>query len=205
MGVDPETDGRHRSLVYALSMKSGRVDWRAVGLLWMSCAGMACTPDSPDYESACATATDGQCDELSSCPLGSDAVDCEAACESEPWGALAGVCAHYRAEPMPEDWADASLGSGGTGGEVGTWDGTVTVRGAYSNSEVDRHYRVYAPRRNNPDRPTPVVFVLGGFTVDMYWLAEFTELNRLADREDIVVVYGQPEWRDFTSYWVFGW
>ena len=39
----------------------------------------------------------------------------------------------------------------------------------------------------------------------MYWLAEFTELNRLADREDIIVVYGHPEWRDFGSYDVFSW
>jgi poly(3-hydroxybutyrate) depolymerase len=167
---------------------------------------VACASDPPVFDEACATAGDGVCDELQGCPLGSDSSDCEAACETEPWeGGLVGVCAHDQADPEPDAWADASNGSGGMGGEVGTWDGTVRVRGAYSSEEVDRHYRVYAPRRNDPDRPTPVVFVLGGFTVDMYWLAEFTELNRLADREDILVVYGQPEWRDFTSYWVFAW
>ena len=39
----------------------------------------------------------------------------------------------------------------------------------------------------------------------MYWLAEFTELNRMADRENFIVVYGHPEWRDFGSYDVFAW
>ena len=49
--------------------------------------------------------------------------------------------------------------------------------------------------RYNPNRATPLLFALGGFSVDMYWLAGFTELNRLADREDIIIVYGHPEWK----------
>ena len=181
--------------------KSGRL-----GVLGWVFANGGCTPEPPDYASACATAADGVCDELRSCPLGSDSEDCDAACDETPVAAsLVGVCAHDQADPDPEPASPSEWGSQGMGGDVGTWDGMVTVRGAYANEEVDRHYRVYVPRRNDPSRPTPVVFVLGGFTVDMYWLAEFTELNRLADREDLIVVYGQPEWRDFGSYWVFGW
>ena len=52
------------------------------------------------------------------------------------------------------------------------------------------------------------MIALGGFTVDMYWLAEFTELNRMADRENFIVVYGHPEWRTFQSgstYDVYAW
>ena len=64
---------------------------------------------------------------------------------------------------------------------------------------------MYVPRRIRPEEAVPVVFALGGFTVDMYWLAEFTELNRMADREGFIVVYGQPEWRYFGSDYVFAW
>jgi poly(3-hydroxybutyrate) depolymerase len=181
--------------------------FRRVGvLLSMGAWAAACTSDGSDYAEACATPDDGVCDELAGCPLGSDSVDCDAVCSESPWSdEMVGVCAHDLATSESESAPNPDLGSGGSGGPVGTWDGTVTVRGAYSTDQVDRHYRVYIPRRNDPDRPTAVVFALGGFTVDMYWLAEFTELNRLADREDLIVIYGQPEWRDFTSYWVFGW
>ena len=50
-----------------------------------------------------------------------------------------------------------------------------------------------------------MLFNLGGFQVDLYFLGEYTELNRSADLNDFIVVYGQPEWRDFGSYWVFAW
>jgi len=43
----------------------------------------------------------------------------------------------------------------------------------------------------------------------MYWLAEFTELNRMADREGFLVIYGQPEYRYFNfsggGDFVFAW
>ena len=72
--------------------------------------------------------------------------------------------------------------SEGSGGQVGTYDDMVTVRSDYESSEVERYYRVYVPRRYDPSIPTPIMVALGGFSVDMYWLAEFTELNRMADR-----------------------
>jgi predicted peptidase len=157
------------------------------------------------YENSCATAENGKCDELSTCPLGSDSLDCTEAC-SETWTSeLIGVCSHDMAALNPDDDAIEGIGSNGNGGIVGTWDSTVTVRGAQSNQEVERHFRTYVPRRINPDTPIPLIFVLGGFSVDMYWLAEFTEFNRMADREEFIVVYGHPEWRDFGSYDVFSW
>jgi len=88
---------------------------------------------------------------------------------------------------------------------VGDWDGTVQVRGANKSTDVTRHFRVYVPESYNPDEPIPVLFNLGGFSVDMYYLAEYTELNRTADLNNFIVVYGHPEWRDFGSYWVYAW
>ena len=51
----------------------------------------------------------------------------------------------------------------------------------------------------------PLLFVLGGFQVDLYFLPGYTELDRSSELSDVIVVYLQPEWRDFGSYWVFAW
>ena len=168
--------------------------------------------EDPVEEDGCVSALDGVCDELLGCPLGTDSTDCDAVCEAEvsEWPLL-GVCAHdVSMELLSFDLERSDVeASEGEGGLSGTWDGVVTVRGAYRSEEVQRHYRVYAPRRLRADEPVPVVFALGGFTVDMYWLAEFTELNRMADREGFVVVYGQPEYRRFNfgsgADYVFAW
>ena len=151
-------------------------------------------------QDSCPTANNGVCEELAGCPLGTDSTDCDAACPDDQLVA----CAHDQAA-NPGSLPDTSWGTGGSGGPVGTWDGLVTVRGANKSDQVDRHFRVYVPRRYDPRTPTPVLFVLGGFGVDMYWLAEYTELNRTADLNNFIVVYGHPEWRDFGSYWVFSW
>ena len=156
---------------------------------------------------------DGVCDELIGCPLGTDSTDCDQACQTDEgldWP-LMGVCAHDESLRIAQSNIELTdvAASEGEGGVSGTWDGVVTVRGAYRSEQIQRHYRVYAPRRLRADQPVPVVFALGGFTVDMYWLAEFTELNRMADREGFVVVYGQPEYRFFNfssgADYVFAW
>ena len=68
----------------------------------------------------------------------------------------------------------------------------MTVRGSEHNPGSS--IRVYVPRRYDPEtRSTDVC--TAGFTQDMYWMAEFTEMNRMADRENFIVVYGHPEWR----------
>ncbi len=156
------------------------------------------------FEESCASAGDGVCDELQDCELGTDSSDCEAACEDTPWPAeIIGACAHDAAANPPV--YEPGPGTEGAGGLVGTWDSVVQVRGAAASSRVDRHYRVFVPSRYDPSTPTPVLFALGGFSVDMYWMAEFTELDSAAERDDFIVVYAHPEYRDFGSYWVYAW
>ena len=166
----------------------------------------ACLSPEIDYGESCITINDGQCDELNGCPLGSDSQDCDAACSQTPWPQeIEGACAHDMSSMEPLSQTKPGAGSEGVGGQTGSYDGIVTVRGAYESDLVDRHFRIYVPRRYDPAMPTPVLFVLGGFTVDMYWLAEFTEMNRLADRENVIIVYGHPEWRDFNGTDLFAW
>ncbi len=173
-----------------------------VAPLALSLLLLACQSDTADQ---CSTADNGICEELAGCLLGTDSTDCDAACDQRPWPEEAvAACAHDGASVPPAE-VDPSLGSGGEGGLAGTWDETVMARGYLSSSDVERHYRVYVPRRYNPDVPTPVLFNLGGFSVDQYFLDEYTELNRTADLNNFIVVYGQPEWRDFGSYWVWSW
>ena len=174
-------------------------------LLLLGLGSLFACEDERTYDNSCGTAEDGVCDELVSCPLGSDSRDCDAACAEETSEDIVGVCSHDLAILEPDSDLTIGVGSEGTGGLIGTWDGTITARGARSNDSVERHFRVYVPRRYNEATPTPILFALGGFSVDMYWLAEFTELNRMADREDFIVVYGHPEWRDYGSFDVFSW
>ena len=171
-------------------------------LIWL----LSC---SPDGSNDCPSSNNGTCDELITCNLGTDSKDCDSACESwkpsqEDWR-MAGVCALDEGNSEVQSELTFGIGSNGTGGLVGTYDDMVTVRSANSSDETDRLYRVYVPRRYDPDTPTALIFALGGFSVDMYWLSEFTELNRMADRENFIVIYGHPEWRDFGSYDVFAW
>ena len=162
--------------------------------------GVACTV-AP--EPLCPTVDDGVCDELITCALGTDELDCSQACESDLDLQSAGPCAHRLAES--ETLLSEAHPSDGEGGQIGSWDGSVVVRGAEGDEEVTRHFRVYVPESYHPEQPMPVLFNLGGFQVDLYFLGEYTELNRTADLNDFIVVYGQPEWRDFGSYWVFAW
>jgi len=175
-----------------------------LGLLAGCGAEVEDSAERAPFGDSCASARDGQCDELVGCELGTDSTDCDAACAEEPWPSeLVGACAHDAAQEAPV--RQPGPGTAGEGGGIGTWDGTVSVRGAQATSQVDRHYRVFVPERYNPETPTPVLFALGGFTVDMYWMAEFTELDSAAERDDFIVVYGHPEYRDFGSYWVYAW
>ncbi|MBT3220475.1 MAG: hypothetical protein HN348_15420, partial [Proteobacteria bacterium] len=81
---------------------------------------------------SCPTAENGVCEELAGCPLGTDSTDCDAACPDDNLVA----CAHDQAENLASS-PDADVGTKGSGGLVGTWDGVVTVRGANRSDESD--------------------------------------------------------------------
>lgn len=188
----------HKRLAGAL--RGGGVYALRLALCGGFLASVACTAA---LDPLCPTIEDGVCDELLSCALGTDETDCVQACDSELDLRSAGPCAHRLVEE-DTNLLDP-LASEGAGGAIGSWDGAVVVRGADSDEQVTRHFRVYVPESYHPEEPMPVLFNLGGFQVDLYFLGEYTELNRTADLNDFIVVYGQPEWRDFGSYWVFAW
>ena len=100
---------------------------------------------------------------------------------------------------------DDGAGTEGTGGKAGTYDGIVRVRGLkqISLSIVITGFMCPVATVSFERPQCSLHWVASASTC--IGLAEFTELNRLADQEDIIVVYGHPEWRDFGSYDVFSW
>lgn len=159
----------------------------------------ACEPS----DDSCVTAGDGVCDEPQSCAYGSDSSDCDAACVGQDPSAEP-ACAHDEAlrNLADETWFASPVTGAAT---RGTWDGVIEARSASTGSISDRHFRVHVPASYRPDQPMPMLFVLGGFQVDLYFLPGYTELDRSSELSDVIVVYLQPEWRDFGSYWVFAW
>ncbi|MEE2828068.1 MAG: prolyl oligopeptidase family serine peptidase [Myxococcota bacterium] len=157
----------------------------------------------------CPSSADGTCDVPRVCALGTDSADCDAWCADSDLPLLRAPCAHDEASRLRQEELEGldAVGSGGQGGPVGTWDGVIEARGAASGSRVDRHYRVHVPSSYDPDNPSPMLFVLGGFQVDLYFLPGYTELDRSAGLSDVIVVYLQPEWRYFGNSigWVFAW
>jgi hypothetical protein len=155
-------------------------------------------------EDSCVYAQDGVCDEPRNCALGSDSTDCDSACATAYSPAIAAACAYD--EPVPEPPL-ADPGSHGSGGPGGTWDGVIQARGPASPDElVDRYYRVYVPPTYDPAKPSPLLFVMGGFRVHYWSLAGDTEFNRLADLNNFIVVYLQAHWVDYGVYgWLFNW
>ena len=81
-------------------------------------------------EDGCATAQDARATN-SHVSLGTDQSDCRETCASPvtDWP-LMGVCAHLGAQNADDPPLEDAEPSEGEGGLSGTWDGTVTVRGA---------------------------------------------------------------------------
>ncbi|OGQ13260.1 MAG: hypothetical protein A2138_25815 [Deltaproteobacteria bacterium RBG_16_71_12] len=163
----------------------------------------------PAYaDDSCSLAGDAACDELAGCALGSDTSDCQAACAAGSSDATFGVCAHYSAmAAVMSEPATPGSGTRGEGGPRGLWSGTINARGKYATEQIVRHYEVYVPISYDPRRPTPLVMVLGGFTVDMYGLPAYTELLRTADLGGFIVVFPQQHYYNFgpSIGWVFAW
>ncbi len=163
-------------------------------------------PRVPASEGACAFANDGSCDEPWACRPGTDDADCARACAAGELAADHLACV-TRARPPAREAAPAEHGSHGKGGAIGTWDGTIAARGEKPGSTVDRYFRVHVPDGYDPSSPTPLVYMLSGFTVGMYVLDAYTELDRTADLNGFIVVYPAPMFRDFGGNigWVNAW
>ena len=173
--------------------------------VWLA-IGLAAAPARADDDS-CAWAFDGVCGELEACALGTDSWDCDTACAGGWSESIVGACAHDAAVAAAGVPPPTDTGSHGTGGSLGVWSGTITARGRTATSEIVRHFKVYVPPTYDPRMPTPLIHVLGGFTVDMYGLDAYTELLRTADLNGFIVVFPQQHYYDFGGDigWVFAW
>ena len=158
-----------------------------------------CPDASPPPEPECAYTNDGVCDEPTNCAYGTDEIDCVQACtEDANRFLIAGACAHRSAprDPLPTP----GPGSGGTSHLTGHLDGFVnTPSGCQETDRIARHYRLFVPSTYDPDRPTPLVFMLPGHRVDHYSLANYTQLQRTADLNGFIVAYLEQEWRRYIS------
>ncbi|MBN1947218.1 MAG: hypothetical protein JW797_16220 [Bradymonadales bacterium] len=151
--------------------------------------------EEPVDPNSCAFSGDGICDEPANCPLGTDSVDCIQACASgQNLHLFAAACA-YR-DPV-ESPPDDSRPSGGDFHRTGDLDRTLTVPSGYAPSslEVVRHYRLFVPSSYDPARAVPLVVVLPGHRVDIYSLADYTQLNSSAELNRFIVVYAEQQWR----------
>lgn len=174
------------------------------------CAIVGCTSsetqilEAPAPEDSCIYARDGVCDEPRHCGLGTDSIDCDRACSDNAHPGLAAACGYDEAvpQPSPED-----PGSHGVGGPGGHWESSILARDPDdASSSIPRYYRVYVPPSYQPTKPTPLLYVMGGFRVDNHSLAAYTELGRLADQQGIIVVYLQAHFLEYgTNGWVFQW
>jgi predicted esterase len=161
-------------------------------------AGILCacpTEEPPALGDPCSYKDDGVCDEPVNCPYGTDDADCDSACTNETADFLtAGACA-YR-EPPVDPRLEPGAGTTGTYNLSGHHDGVVMgPSGCEENKRIRRHYRLFVPANYNPARPAPMVFMLPGHRVDIYSLADYTQLQRTADLNGFILVYLEQEWR----------
>lgn len=153
--------------------------------------------------SACRWREDGVCDEPHGCALGSDEVDCAAACASSPPIGLEGVCA-WRAEWTRTSEISVGSGSEGTGGKYGHLTGLImSPSGEDPTRLTARHYRGFVPRSYDPSRPIPLMLMLPGHRVAVDPLPDYTQLIPTADAEGLIVLFVEQEVRSADQRWAW--
>ncbi|MFP6683180.1 MAG: hypothetical protein VB934_00635, partial [Polyangiaceae bacterium] len=152
-----------------------RVLRAGIGPVVFLCAIMGCTSseteilEAPAPEDSCIYARDGVCDEPRNCGLGTDSIDCDQACSENYHPGLAAACAYDEAVPQPSPEDPGSHGAGGPGGY---WESSILARDPDdASASIPRYYRVYVPPSYQPAKPTPLLYVMGGFRVDNHSLA----------------------------------
>lgn len=191
----PHTDRRPQHFVQLVAL--------AVVVLLSACSRQDSEVLDRGAANSCVFALDGVCDEPRNCALGSDSSDCDRACAEAYTPSLAAACDYD--QPPEQELVDS--GSRGDGGLGGRWEGSIMARDPVDpQKSIPRYYRVYVPPHYDSAKPTPLLFVLGGFRVDNHSLPAYTELDRLADQQRIIVVYLQAHFLEYgSSGWVFQW
>ncbi len=147
----------------------------------------------------CLHTEDGVCDEPINCPLGTDEVDCAAACDDPAnlWR-IGAACAHRglvasATERAPEGPVGPPRGDVRT---TGYTDHVIEVpSGDTPNTTALRHWRVFVPPTYDPRRAYPLIINMPGHRVGHDILANYTQLGRSADLNDFIVVYAEQEFR----------
>jgi len=149
----------------------------------------------------CIYLDDGVCDEPVNCPLGTDEADCATACDDPDllWH-LGAACAHRQ---PPEAETRTPAATVGTINLTGTLDRTLDVAlGAEAGTRA-RHYRLFVPKNYDPALAWPLVIMMPGHRVDLYSLADYTQLECTAEANGFLLVYAEQEWRSDSFRWAW--
>jgi len=151
--------------------------------------------DAALVDGPCPTIDDGVCDEPGRCPLGTDELDCVAACGDPTWLPFVGAACHHRG--LSEERAFVADGPPLVGVDRYI-DETLPAKDADGRT-APRHFRVFVPPGLPP--AAPMVLMLPGNRVSHYSLPEYTELDSAAASAGFVVVYVEQPWRNRTFSW----
>ncbi len=149
----------------------------------------------------CAYLDDGVCDEPVNCPLGSDEVDCASACQNpERLWLLGAACAH-RSPPIGPAQPPAT--TPGNTNTTGSLDRSLDVPLGDGSGSRARHYRLVVPPQYDPALAWPLVIMMPGHRVDIYSLADYTQLEPVAEANGFLLVYAEQEWRSNGFRWAW--
>ena len=154
-----------------------------------------------EVEPACHHLDDGVCDEPINCPLGTDINDCKDACDDPEMLWLYGAACAIR-EPLSTQRNLAPF-TPGTLNTTGTHDRTISVPLGAEDASRPRHYRLFVPPGYDPDRAWPLVIMMRGHRVDIYSLADYTQLEATAEANGFILAYAEQEWRSDAFKWAW--
>ncbi len=67
----------------------------------------------------------------------------------------------------------------------------VLKRKTIKHNGIEREYLIYVPKTYSPDKKVPLLFSFHGLEGDMYLNFHYTHFDKIADRENFIVVYPQ--------------
>jgi poly(3-hydroxybutyrate) depolymerase len=149
----------------------------------------------------CAYLNDGVCDEPVNCPLSTDVADCADACnDPEVLWLYGAACAHRQPVRSQPNLPPVTPGDINTSG---THDRTIDVQLGAEAGTRPRHYRLFVPPGYDPDQAWPLVVMMPGHRVDIYSLADYTQLEAAAEMNGFLLAYAEQEWRSDAFKWAW--